>query len=226
MDVNNINSQTAAAYKQPERAGKSEMGQQEFLQLLIAQMQNQDPMNPMDGNEFASQLAQFNSVEQLIGVNAGLKNLQGTQNMMSASLTNSMAASLTGKQVRALSNQVYLSASDSAEVQFKLNNIAEEVDVIIRNASGAEIRRETLKGVASGDNTWQWDGLNNSGDRMGEGNYYVEVKAKNGDKPVGSLVFIEGVANKVRYSGEGVLLTVNGVEVPIGDVEEVGINLF
>jgi flagellar basal-body rod modification protein FlgD len=61
---------------------------------------------------------------------------------------------------------------------------------------------------------------------MGEGDYYVEIQAKNGDQPVGSLTFIEGVANKVRYSGEGVLLTVNGVEVPIGDVEEVGIDLF
>jgi flagellar basal-body rod modification protein FlgD len=202
------------------------MGQQEFLQLLIAQMRNQDPVNPMDGSQFASQLAQFNSVEQLIGVNDGLKNLQGTQNMMSASLTNSMAASLTGKQVRALSSQVHLNASEATAVQFKLNNTADEVDVIIRNASGAEVRRETMKGVASGDNSWEWDGLNNSGDRMGEGDYYVEIQAKNGDQPVGSLTFIEGVANKVRYSGEGVLLTVNGVEVPIGDVEEVGIDLF
>jgi flagellar basal-body rod modification protein FlgD len=137
-----------------------------------------------------------------------------------------MAASLTGKQVRALSNQVHLNASEATAVQFKLNNTADEVDVIIRNASGAEVRRETMKGVASGDNSWEWDGLNNSGDRMGEGDYYVEIQAKNGDQPVGSLTFIEGVANKVRYSGEGVLLTVNGVEVPIGDVEEVGIDLF
>lgn len=226
MDVNNISPQAAASNSPTNKAGKSDLGQQEFLQLLVAQMRNQDPVNPMDGSQFASQLAQFNSVEQLIGVNDGLKNLQGSQNMMSASLTNSMAASLTGKQVRALSNQIHLNATDPSDVKFKLNNSADEVDVIIRSASGAEIRRETLKGVASGDTSWKWDGLNNSGDRMGEGDYYIEVQAKNGDNPVGSMVFIEGVANKVRYSGEGVLLTVNGVEVPIGDVEEVGIDLF
>lgn len=226
MDIYNINTQSATTYNKTETTGNSEMGQKEFLQLLIAQMQNQDPMNPMDGNEFTSQLAQFNSIEQLIDINAGLNNLQGTQNIMSTSLTNSMAASLTGKQVRALSNQVHLSASNPSEVQFKLNNVAEEVDIIIRNASGTEIRRETLKGVSSGDNAWMWDGLNNAGDRMGEGNYYVEVQAKNGDQPVGSLIFLEGVAQKVRYSADGVLLTVNGVEVLIGDVEEVGMDIF
>ena len=82
MNVNGIQS-TSNPYA-GNSTDRNAMGQQEFLQLLVAQMKNQDPINPMDGTEFASQLAQFNSVEQLIGVNSALTDLQQSQNIMSA----------------------------------------------------------------------------------------------------------------------------------------------
>jgi len=226
MDINSINANTASAFQKQNSVGKTDMGQKQFLQLLVAQMRNQDPINPVDGADFASQLAQFNSVEQLIDVNSGLDTLQSSQDLMSASLTNSMAATLTGKQVRAISDQVNLNAEGNSEINFKLRSAAEEVEIVIRNASGTEVRRETLNGVSSGDNNWTWDGLNNSGERLGEGNYQVEVIAKNGDENVNALVFMEGVASKVRFSGNGVFLSINGIEVPISDVEEVGTGIF
>lgn len=206
--------------------GKSELGQQEFLQLLVAQLQNQDPVNPMDGAEFAAQLADFNSVEQLISVNEGLSQLAISQDLMGASLTNSMAASLTGKEVRALSNQIALSSEGDASVNYKLNDSASQVEIVIRTESGAEIRRETLSGISSGDNSWTWDGLDTNGERMGEGKYTVEVMAKNGDNNVGALTFLEGFASKVRYTTQGVYLSVNGIDIPIGDVEEVGTGIL
>ncbi|HKK25949.1 MAG TPA: flagellar hook capping FlgD N-terminal domain-containing protein [Gracilimonas sp.] len=226
MDINSINANTASAFQKQNSVGKTDMGQKQFLQLLVAQMRNQDPINPVDGADFASQLAQFNSVEQLIDVNSGLDTLQSSQDLMSASLTNSMAATLTGKQVRAISDQVNLNAEGNSEINFKLRSAAEEVEIIIRNSSGSEVRRETLNGVSSGDNNWTWDGLNNSGERLGEGNYQVEVIAKNGDENVNALVFMEGIASKVRFSGNGVFLSINGIEVPISDVEEVGTGIF
>lgn len=226
MDINSINANTASAFQNKNATGKTDMGQKQFLQLLVAQMRNQDPINPVEGAEFASQLAQFNSVEQLIDVNSGLQTLQTSQDMMSASLTNSMAATLTGKQVRAISDEVNLSAEGNSEINFKLKSPAEEVEIVIRNESGTEVRRETLNGVSSGDNNWTWDGKNDSGERLGEGNYQVEVVAKNGDEQVNALVFMEGIANKVRFSGNGVFLSINGIEVPIGDVEEVGAGIF
>jgi flagellar basal-body rod modification protein FlgD len=206
--------------------GKSELGQQEFLQLLVAQLQNQDPVNPMDGTEFAAQLADFNSVEQLISVNEGLSQLAMSQDLMGASLTNSMAASLTGKEVRALSNQIGLSSQGNASVNYKLNDSASQVEIVIRTESGAEIRRETLSSIPSGDNSWTWDGLDTNGERMGEGKYTVEVIAKNGDNNVGALTFLEGFASKVRYTTQGVYLSVNGIDIPIGDVEEVGTGIL
>lgn len=220
MNIQGIN--PALTQQTSQAQGKSSLGQQEFLQLLVAQMRNQDPVNPMDGAEFASQLAQFNSVEQLISVNDGLDQLAMSQDLMGSSLTNSMAASLTGKDIRALSDQVFLSSEGEAEINFKLNDSATDVEIIVRTASGAEVRRESLSGIPSGDSAWTWDGLNNNGERMGEGDYTVEVVAKNGDNNVGALTFIEGFASKVRYTSQGVYLSVNGIDIPIGDVEEVG----
>ena len=224
MDVQAIN--PGLTQYNSSAQGKSELGQQEFLQLLVAQLQNQDPVNPMDGAEFAAQLADFNSVEQLISVNEGLSQLAISQDLMGASLTNSMAASLTGKEVRALSNNIALSSEGNASVNYKLNDSASQVEIVIRTESGAEIRRETLSGIPSGDNSWTWDGLDTNGERMGEGKYTVEVIAKNGDNNVGALTFLEGFASKVRYTTQGVYLSVNGIDIPIGDVEEVGTGIL
>lgn len=226
MDINSINANTMSAMQGQNATGKTEMGQQQFLQLLIAQMRNQDPINPVEGTEFATQLAQFNSVEQLINVNKGIGTLQGSQDMMSASLTNSMAATLTGKQIRAIGNQMSLGAEGNAEINFKLQSPAEETEIIIRDGSGTEIRRESMGSLSAGDGSWTWDGKNNSGERVGEGEYQVEVVANNGEDTVNSLVFMEGVASKVRFGADGVYITVNNTEVPIGDVEEVGMNIF
>jgi len=224
MEINNILSQTSQAFNQKDKASNSEMGQQEFLQLLVAQMRNQDPINPLDSKEFAAQLAQFNSVEQLISVNSGLSTLQGSQDMMSASLTNSMAASMTGKHVKALSSEVYLAPGGQSNIQYKLQNSASEVEIVIRNESGSEVRREKLSGVAGGDNQWSWDGRNDAGDRMADGNYHVEIQASNEGSKVNALTYVEGTVGKVRYTGSGVFLHVNGVNVSIGDVEEVAQN--
>ncbi|MCG8372969.1 MAG: hypothetical protein MI700_05530 [Balneolales bacterium] len=224
MGISTIDTSALALSQQNNTTGtgSSTMGEDEFLELLVAQMSNQDPMNPMDGTEYASQLAQFSSVEQLIAVNDGLEDLLVSQELMSAGLTNSMAASLTGKQVRALSDKITLGAEGSTNLNFELNDSAQSVEIIIRTEGGAEVRRETLEGAPGGDNTWEWDGRNSNGERMGEGTYTIEVVATNDGVRVDALTFAEGIADKVRYTASGVYLTVNGIDIPIGNVEEIG----
>lgn len=221
MNINSINNQTSFISTAQNASRGNEMGQQQFLQLLVAQMRNQDPTNPMNGAEFASQLAQFNTVEQLINVNSGIKTLQGSQDVMSAGLTNSLAASLTGKEVKAYGNGLYLPQGEPAVVNYRLGSSATEVTIVIRNQTGAEIRRETVSSMPMGDNMWQWDGRNNAGDRMPEGSYSVSVEARAGDSRVDVLPFVTGLASKVSYTAHGVFLTVNGVPVHISDVEEI-----
>ncbi len=227
MDVNNtipLGGWQAAAQSQSaserNNASNSALGQQEFLHLLVAQMRNQDPINPLDGAEFAAQLAQFNTVEQLIHLNQGMGLLQTSQELMSSSMTNSMAASLAGKDIRALSSEVRLGSGD-ADVRYRLNNSASNVEIIVRSSSGAEVRREVIGGASAGDHTWRWDGRNDAGERLAEGLYRIEIQAGNDGDPVGVLTYAEGAVEKVRFTGQGIFLHVNGVDIPIGDVEEV-----
>lgn len=222
MDISQIGAQAQTQMNGTESADNNKLGQDKFLQLLVAQMKNQDPINPMDGKEFASQLAQFNSVEQLIGVNDGLSSLQDSQEMMRTEMTNSMAAALTGKHVRALSNRVNLEAGGSVDINYELNNPADEVEFIVRDGSGSAVRSETLSNVSSGENSWTWDGKSNDGLSVAGGQYSVEVNASNGDENVQSRMFSEGTANRVRFTGDGVHISIDGLEVPIGNIETVG----
>lgn len=219
-NISNLSNQTGNSVSND--AGNPKLGKDEFLQLLVAQMKNQDPINPMDGTQFASQLAQFNSVEQLINLNDGMNALAQSQQMMSNGLSNTMAASLAGKTVRALSNQVAVGENGDTELQFRINDIATEVEITITDESGNTIRKETIENVGSGDHSWNWDGKSDAGNRVPKGIYSIRVDAKNGDDQVPSLTFIEGVAEKVHYSGNGVELKVDGIFIPLGDVEDIG----
>lgn len=224
MNISNLTSQAAGTPEQAQGGALgSSLGKNDFLKLLVTQMKNQDPINPMDGTKMASQLAQFNSVEQLINLNDGMQALAESQQMLNSGLSNTMAASLAGKTVRALSDKVGLQAGQDANIDFKLNNIATEVEVTIRDANGNTVRTESLGGLAQGSHQWSWDGTSNAGNEAPEGTYTVEIQAMNEDQEVGVLTFMEGVAEKVHYSGNGVELFVNGVYIPLGDVEEVGI---
>ncbi len=126
MSVTGVNSQTstpgspATAASGTAVSSQKTMGKNEFLQLLVAQMKNQDPMNPLNSTQFATQLAQFNSVEQLINLNNGVQALTNSQNMMSTGLTNTMAASIAGKSVKAISDAVYHTSGKSTDLHYQL----------------------------------------------------------------------------------------------------------
>lgn len=203
--------------------GNAALGKDEFLKLLITQLQYQDPLNPMEGTEFATQLAQFNSVEQLINLNDGVNGLANAQNIMSSGLNNSLASSLTGKTARVLSNTVHSDGSSEQVIHLRLQDLAAETEITIRDANGKTIRTETLSNLGRGDHSWTWDGKSDSGVRAPEGDYTIEVAASNGDDTVNTLTFIEGLVEKVRFTSQGVELLVNGVRLPLGDVEEIGV---
>jgi len=80
-----------------------------------------------------------------------------------------------------------------------------------------------LKNFGSGEHSWKWDGKSGDGLHVPKGIYQVNVSAKNGDQEIPALTFIEGIADKVRFSESGVRLIVNGIGIPLGDVEEIGI---
>lgn len=222
MDISGImgaQQQTAQNNTKPN----GELGKDEFLQLLVAQLRHQDPLNPMDGTEFATQLAQFNSVEQLINLNEGIEGLAYAQEMMGMGLNNSLAATLTGKTVTVMSDQVGFDGSDASDIHFRLQNVADNVEVEIRDSSGNVVRTESLGSLGDGDHNWEWDGKTTGGQTVAEGTYSFKVSALNDEESVQVLSFVEGVVDKVRFTGNGVKLLVNGVLLPLEDVEQIGV---
>ena len=221
-NITSINSQTSAALAANSNPGNSALGQTEFLQLLVTQLQNQDPLNPLDSAEYAAQLAQFSSVEQLVNINTGISGLVESQQLMSTGLNNTIASSLAGKTVTAISDRIGLGADRTTDVNFKLSGIASDVTINILDASGNVVRTENLSSFSQGDHSWTWDGLTSDGRSVPEGTYQVRIEASNGDNPVNALSVLQGTVSKVRYTNGGVELIVNGVAVPLGDIEEIG----
>ena len=145
-----------------------------FLKLLVTQLKNQDPQQPMDANQFTSELVQFSSVEQQITQNQNLEKilaaLQGNQ-------TTQMAGYL-GKTVEASGPTLPLQ-DGSAHATYTLAEQAAAVSVTIKDASGAVVR--TLSGATSaGSHEIVWDGRGENGRQLADGPYTLAVVAKNG----------------------------------------------
>ena len=98
------------------------LGKDDFLKLLVKQLQNQDPMNPLDSSQFATQLAQFSSVEQLANINTNLEASISTNQLMAQSIGNSLASSMIGRDVKASGNTLQWNGTDEVRFGYTLGS--------------------------------------------------------------------------------------------------------
>jgi flagellar basal-body rod modification protein FlgD len=150
-----------------------EVGQDDFLNLLIAQLQAQDPLNPLESAEFTAQLAQFNSLEKLIEVNTRLEALTAAQ-LFSG---NAQFVDYIGKTVKASGNTTEMIDGRSAELHFELAGDARSVFVNILDAGGFHVRTLEAGGAAAGERSVEWNGRDDNGNPVPEGSYSFEVAA-------------------------------------------------
>lgn len=205
------------------KAGSKEMGKEAFLQLLVAQLGNQDPMNPMKGQEFAAQLAQFSSLEQLTNISGQMEQQQGDSTALMQSVNSGVAAGLIGRSVEAAGNTVEWTGEGEATLGLDLSAPASEVTVKIRNAAGSVVHSQTLENVSAGAEEIRWSGTTEDGSRLPKGTYSFDVTATDGEgNPVEAGTYIGGTVDRVTFGQEGTLLWVNGTKVPMGQVRSVG----
>lgn len=208
--VNGIGNAQGKAEKTAESMGKDD-----FLKLLVTQLKNQDPLQPMQSTEFAAQLAHFSSVEQLTNVNSKLE----TMLKYNESLTNAQAIGLIGKKVRASGNTVTLQEGAGAELHYTLSNDASDVVINIYDKDGKLVRSQALGGQQGGSQSYAWDGTDAAGNPSPPGNYRFEVKAKDGEgNDVGVTTLMEGAVTGITFKGGVVYLSVGETLIPIGDV--------
>ncbi len=188
----------------------------DFLQMLMTQLQNQDPTSPMDTNQFTSELVQFSGVEQQINTNSSLSQLiqltQAGETMQ--------GTSMTGKQVTVQSGQIALQ-NGNGTLNFT-DPTAGLVAIAITNSSGQQLYGTTLT-ATSGNNTWTWNGTNNQGTQLPDGAYNAAVVAANAGGTTTTLPFtVTGTATGVQSLSSGMQLQLGALSVPFSAVQSVG----
>lgn len=168
-----INAIDATAGHAPSNAPVKILGKDDFLNMLIAQLQHQDPLNPADSTEFTAQLAQFSSLEQLSNIHESLENMAQFQ----ASLTHSQAVSYIGKAITAAGNGLLLEDGQPATCRFDLENNAAMTAISVYDATGGFVNSFETGSLGAGRQSASWNGLDINGNPMPPGIYRFEVQA-------------------------------------------------
>ncbi|MEP3048227.1 MAG: flagellar hook capping FlgD N-terminal domain-containing protein [Roseibium sp.] len=186
-----------------------------FLRILTTQVQNQDPLDPMDSAEYTSQLVQYTNVEQTIQTN---KNLEQLIAMQQSSHTMNYV-SYIGNEVTADASTAILSngqASWSVDIDEFGSGTYE-----IRNSAGSVVYTGETE-LNAGAGTFEWDGLTNSGSQAVNGTYSVHFNLQNGEgrqEPVSTVV--KGIVDSVDWSSGDLFLKVGGRDIPVSSVKSV-----
>ena len=220
MSIPGIDSPVAGVPPADLITSRSEVtNQADFLKMLVAQLTNQDPLSPLEGTEFASQLAQFSSLEELQKMNVGLDGTLEANLVLAQSINNSLATMLIGKTIRADMSTVELGASDSASIQFQLDDAAADVTVDIIDKNGETIRTLTESNLAAGENSIEWNGYDEAGNRVAAGDYTVRVTARDSaGQNISATLFFEGRVTGIQYRNGIAVLMVGTREVNLSDV--------
>jgi flagellar basal-body rod modification protein FlgD len=164
------------------------MGKDDFLTLLLTQLQNQDPLNPTDSTEYTAQLAQFSSLEQLSNINDNLEYLH----LFQASINNAQAVTFIGKEVMALGNEI------------QVNETIEQ---------GA---------MDAGRQTVIWDGTDQNGNPVADGNYTFEVMAVDDkSQDIAAITYTSGTVSGVTFLEGITYFLVGNQKISIADIVEV-----
>ena len=185
-----------------------------FLSILTTQVQNQDPLNPMDSSEYTTQLVQYSSVEQSIQTNKYLEEL-----------VSSMAANQASSYVNYLGSTVTASGSTTMLEDGNANwayNLPEDASgtVTIKNSNGGTVYEGEVS-LSKGNGTYSWDGVGSSGNSP-DGAYTISFDLKNtSGNSVLAKTEVSGKVDEVDLSGETPYLKVGNVSIPVSSVQSV-----
>lgn len=212
---NSIPSSSATSQKKDG----STIGKEEFLKLLVTQMQKQDPLNPQDPSEFTAQLTQFSSLEQLIGVNQNLLGLSSQQSMM----TRLNASTFIGKAARVAGDQVTVKEGTASSVRFDLSADSTKTSVNVYDAEGKLVEVVELGTQKAGVHDFQWDARTSGGARVADGNYHFEVVAQDSKaQKIDVNQTFSGKVTGVKFEYGKTLLEIGGASWPVENIVGLG----
>jgi flagellar basal-body rod modification protein FlgD len=205
--------------KKMRTVGNPQLGKDAFMTLLLTQMKNQDPTNPMQSHEMAAQLAQFTSLEKLSNIDSGIENLR-KDNQPDHNL---QSLTFIGKAITTDNSKItHLDGTEQHDVRFSLPQDAQQMTVKIKDADGNVVRTLEMKNLKAGKNDIPWNGKNDEGNPVSVGEYTAEFEALNSS---GKKLFveskIEGLITGVQFTAKGPLLMVGKQAVNMSEVKTI-----
>ncbi len=217
MTIETINGYTATTAT-TQVTGENTLGKDEFLNLLVTQLQYQDPLNPMDSTDFTAQLAQFSSLEQLSNLNGKFDQLARSQE----ALNNTQAVSYIGRSILAEGNTVDFDGEQPVACHFDLDDPSAETYVNVYDATGAFVRSFDAGPMALGARRAAWDGRDQNGNMLSAGTYYFEVAAVDGEgASVNAHQMATGTVTGVTYEDGDAYVVAGGREIAVKDIRRV-----
>lgn len=196
-----------------------ELGKNEFLNLLVAQLNNQNPLEPQGNGEFIAQLAQFSQVEGIEKLNTSMESLlSGYQSSQAL-----QASSLVGRKVIIPSEKAVVDTSESFKATAVLPVSSSNVYVNVYDNSGSLVSRVNLGEQAAGNVSFIWDGKDSNGNLMPPGTYKFEAQATYGSETKGLYTMLPANVDSVTLGGGELMLNLAGLgSVPLSQVQVIG----
>lgn len=225
MEINNSGAlnRVLGEYALPEKktgpTAQKDLGRDEFLKLLIAQLANQDPTNPQENGEFVAQLAQFSQLEETQKMSSSFGQFasafQSTQHLQ--------ATSLVGRPVHVASDFSTLGESGAISVLAEFENAVQSSSMTVYNAGGEIVDSFDLGQQPGGRKEFIWTGTNANDERFPPGNYFFEVSASSGGEGSSVPTYLSANVNSVTIEGGGALtLNLAGIgKVSMADIIQI-----
>jgi len=199
------------------------LGKDDFLQLLVTKLQYQDPLKPMEDENFIAQLAQFSSLEQMNNIAEGIQASNQWDYLQMQSLNNVMASGLIGREVTADFSGLYLDSTNQPNISYTLSQGATGIEFEVRDEQGNLVATLTEQNIEPGAHSVRWDGKDDIGNRAPAG--YYTIKATATDSSGGTFtptLQVNGIVSTITYRDGSAYVLINGTEVALGDIRAVG----
>jgi flagellar basal-body rod modification protein FlgD len=191
----------------PLTSATGALGKDQFLKLLMTQLQYQDPMNPLEDHEFVAQLAQFSALEQQMLTNDQLAQVQVAQ----MAFSNAQMAGLIGKEVLAKGDTVDVTPGKAEPVGLQLDAAADSVKITITDADGNVVKTIERSHLTPGTHSIDWVPTGPSGQPLPAGSYHVAVEAKDGaGNSINVTPLVKGIVTGVSFESGNAEIIVDG----------------
>ncbi|MEQ6884809.1 flagellar hook assembly protein FlgD [Salicola sp. Rm-C-2C1-2] len=196
----------------------SDMGRNEFLDLMMTQMQNQNPLDPKKNEDFVAQLAQFSSLEEMESLNTSVEDAMGQFRSTQAL----QASAMVGQQVQVEGNVANLGPEGQVKGAVEVPSATSNLRVSVYNPSGELVRQMDMGQQGSGTVDFSWDGENGNGDLMEPGDYRVQAQAQYDGETQELATRLNANVDSVNLENGGVTLNLAGRgSVPLDQVKQI-----